>query len=211
MSKPAQSLTHYVDHLIDNASEHLDFRDVLIAAMHLGLAQQFRDNGGSTPEEDAKALFKLMSAPDHVKCAYTINTFASLIASRDRCTARQHESYADTMRDFIAESKTRDATPDEMREQLGHWMHKMQRFAAEDQESHDSTAKVAVASAANSFPDFAMACKEHLAHVLAQYAANYVREAEDIDTDRMIEGAKVAHDEAQHHIEVVRILMEGNQ
>ena len=56
-----------------------------------------------------------------------------------------------------------------------------------------------------------MACKDHLAHVLAQYAANHVREAEDIDTDRMIEGAKVAHDEAQHHVEVVRILMEGNQ
>ena len=43
-------------------------------------------------EDDAKAMFKLMAAPDHVKCAYIINTFASLIASRDRCTARQHET-----------------------------------------------------------------------------------------------------------------------
>ena len=28
--KPANSLSHYVDHLIQNSSDQLDFRDVLI-------------------------------------------------------------------------------------------------------------------------------------------------------------------------------------
>ena len=113
------------------------------------------------------------------------------------------------MRDFIGESQTRDATPDEMREQLGHWMHKMQRFAAEDQESHDQTAKVAVAVAGKDFSDIAHSCKEHLAMVLGTYASNHVRDAEEADPDTMIEAAKIAHDELNHHATVVNTLMEG--
>ena len=206
--KSANSLSHYVDHLIQNSNDQLDFRDVLICGLHLGLNMQFRQSD-CTPEDDAKAMFNLMAAPDHVKCAYIINTFASLIASRDRCTARQHENYADTMREFIAESKTRDATPDEMRDQLGHWMHKMQRFAAEDQESHDQTAKVAVAAAGSDFGDIAHACKEHIAMVLGTYASNHVRDAEEADPDTMIEAAKIAHDELNHHATVINMLMEG--
>ena len=208
-AKSPKSLSHYVDHLTEHASDQLDFRDVLICGLHLGLHMQFRQSQCS-PEQDAKAMFKLMAAPDHVKCAYIINTLASLIASRDRCTARQHEMYADTMRDFIAESEVREASPSEMREQLGHWMHKMQRFAAEDQEQHDQTAKVAVAAAGKDFGEITHACKEHIAMVLGTFAANHVNEAEEADPDTMIEAAKIAHDELNHHATIVNMLMNGD-